>query len=49
MVDGILNNVPVDFGITIHDSIIVKDKDAVKVNKWIKEKYNFLDLSISKL
>ena len=33
-IDDLLNNVPVDFCLTIHDSLIVKKEDSQKVLEW---------------
>jgi hypothetical protein len=38
-IDDLLENLPVSFGIPIHDSIIVHQKDANMVLKYCKEKY----------
>lgn len=37
-IDDLLNNVPVDFCLTVHDSLIVKKKDAEFVLNWCKER-----------
>jgi hypothetical protein len=38
-IDDILNNIPCNFAIPIHDSVIVKDEDVDNVFNWIKSKY----------
>ena len=38
-IDDLLENLPVSFGVPIHDSIIVFQKDANKVLKYCKDKY----------
>lgn len=48
-IDGILQNLPVNFGLTIHDSIIIKDKDAIKVLKYCKEKYPQIQFELTEL
>jgi hypothetical protein len=48
-IDGLLENLPVEFGLTIHDSLIVKDKDVIKVLKYCKEKYHDLEYDVKEL
>jgi len=48
-IDDLLENLPVDFGLTIHDSLIVKEKDALKVIKYCKSKYPQLEFDIKEL
>jgi hypothetical protein len=38
-IDDILNNIPCDFAIPIHDSVIVKEKDVDRVLQYIVSKY----------
>lgn len=38
-IDDILNNIPTNWAIPIHDSVIVKDEDVDNVFNWIKSKY----------
>ena len=38
-IDDLLNNVPVDFCLTIHDSLVVKKNDLELVYNWCIEKY----------
>lgn len=48
-VDDLLENLPVKFGLTIHDSLVVKDKDVTKVFKYCQEKYPELRFKITEL
>jgi hypothetical protein len=43
-IDGIMNNVPVEWALPIHDSLIVKEEDVEVVYKWIKTHYPELKL-----
>lgn len=43
-IDDILNNIPVDWAIPIHDSVIVKEEDIDKVYNYIKYKYPKLNI-----
>ncbi len=45
-IDDLLENLPVNFGITIHDSLIVYQKDANKVMQYCKSKYPELRFKI---
>jgi len=38
-IDDLLNNLPVEFGVPIHDSLIVKEKDVDIVLEYCKQKY----------
>jgi hypothetical protein len=38
-IDDLLNNVPVDFCLTIHDSLVVKKDDVEKVYEWCLERH----------
>jgi len=38
-IDDILNEIPLDFTLTVHDSIIVKKEDAEKALKWCTERH----------
>jgi hypothetical protein len=38
-IDDLLNNIPVDFCLTVHDSLIVKKEDIDKVYEFCKNKY----------
>jgi hypothetical protein len=48
-IDDLLENLPVSFGLTIHDSLIVKDKDVLKVLKYCKSKYPQIEFDIKEL
>jgi len=48
-IDNLLEHLPVTFGITIHDSIIVRKNDANVVLKYCKDKYPDLRFSIEEL
>lgn len=48
-IDDLLENLPVDFGLTIHDSLIIRDKDAIKILKYCKAKYPQIEFDIKEL
>lgn len=48
-IDDLLENLPVQFGLTIHDSLIVRDRDAIKVLKYCKSKYPQIEFDIKEL
>jgi hypothetical protein len=48
-IDELLENLPVEFGLSIHDSLIVKDKDAIKILKYCKDKYPDLEFDVKEL
>lgn len=48
-IDDLLENLPVAFGLTIHDSLIVRDRDALKVLKYCKEKYPLIEFDLKGL
>lgn len=48
-IDDLLNNIPVDFALPVHDSLIVKNEDLDKVLKYCKEKYPEIEFSHDKL
>lgn len=48
-IDDLLEHLPVEFGLTIHDSLIVKDKDAVKVFNYCRNKYPQIEFDIKEL
>jgi len=48
-IDDLLENLPVDFGLTIHDSLIVKNKDSNKILKYCKAKYPQIEFDIKEL
>jgi hypothetical protein len=41
-IDDILNNIPCDFALPVHDSVIVKEKDVEKVLQYCQSKYTEL-------
>lgn len=48
-IDDLLENIPVKFALTIHDSLIVKDRDVLKVLKYCKDKYPQIEFDINEL
>lgn len=48
-IDDILENLPVEFGLPIHDSIIVKIQDIEQVYQYIFNKYTKMNFSITYL
>ena len=48
-IDDLLDNAPVNFALTVHDSLIVKDKDALKVLKYCKAKYPQIEFDLKEL
>lgn len=48
-IDDLLENLPVNFGLTIHDSLVVKDKDCFKVLEYCKSKYPEIDFKVEHL
>lgn len=48
-IDDILENLPVNFGLTIHDSIIIKDRDVMKVLNYCKGKYPQIEFDVKEL
>jgi len=48
-IDGIMDNIKVDFAIPIHDSIIVKADDADSAKKWCKERHPEIVYSLTEL
>lgn len=48
-IDDLLENLPVDFGLTIHDSLIVKNKDSYDVLEYCKQKYPQIEFDIKEL
>jgi hypothetical protein len=45
-IDDLLNNIPVDFALPIHDSFIVKDKDGYEVLEYCKTRYPDVDFKL---
>jgi hypothetical protein len=48
-VDDLLENLPVDFGFTIHDSLIVRDRDCDDVLLYCKKKYPQIEFDTKEL
>jgi hypothetical protein len=48
-IDDILNNIPCDFAIPIHDSVIVKEEDVENVLKYCQAKYPQLKFKKEKI
>jgi hypothetical protein len=48
-IDDLLENLPTDFGIPIHDCLIVKDKQVNKILNYCKSKYPDIDFQVSYL
>lgn len=48
-IDDLLNNIPVDFALPIHDCLIVKEEEAGLVLEYCREKYPEIDFVISHL
>lgn len=42
-IDDLLENIPTDWALTIHDCLIVKENDVDKIFEWCKEKYPQLE------
>jgi len=45
-IDDILNEIPLDFTLTVHDSIIVKKEDAEKALKWCTERHPYIKFEL---
>jgi len=43
-IDDIMNNIPTEWALPIHDSVIVKEKDVDRIYDWIKSKYPQLSI-----
>lgn len=48
-IDDLLENIPTDFAIPIHDCLIVKDKEVDKILNYCKLKYKDIDFQVSYL
>lgn len=48
-IDDLLENIPSEFALSIHDSLIIKNKEANKILKYCKEKYPELEFSLTEL
>lgn len=42
-IDDLLENIPTDWALTIHDCLIIKENDVDKIFEWCKEKYPQLE------
>jgi hypothetical protein len=41
-IDDLLNNIPVDFCLTVHDSLVIREEDVDKVYEFCRDKYSEL-------
>lgn len=48
-IDDLLNNCPVEFCLTVHDSLIVKEKDKDLIFKYCQDKYPNLKFKLEKI
>jgi hypothetical protein len=48
-IDNLLNNIPCNFALPVHDCLIVKEKDLNKVLSYCKDKYSTIDFDVKKL
>jgi hypothetical protein len=48
-IDNLLENIPVDFALPIHDCLVVKDKDAIEVLEYCKASYTNIDFKVEYL
>lgn len=48
-IDDLLNNIPVDFALPVHDCLIIKNEEAELVLNYCKEKYPDIDFVLEKL
>jgi len=48
-IDDLLENLPSDFGIPVHDCLIIKDKEVNKILDYCKSKYSNIDFTVSYL
>lgn len=46
-IDDLLENIPTDFAIPIHDCLIVRDKEVYKILEYCKNKYPNIDFTIN--
>jgi predicted kinase len=46
-IDDLLENLPSDFALPVHDCLIVKDKEVFKILDYCKSKYNDIDFKVS--
>lgn len=48
-IDGIMNDIPIEWAIPIHDSIVVKEEDLDTAFNWIKAKYTNMKIKKERL
>lgn len=48
-IDDLLENIPTEFALSIHDSLIVRNKDSYNILEYCKEKYPQLEFDIKEL
>lgn len=46
-IDDLLENIPTDFALPIHDCLLVRDKEVYEILNYCKEKYENIDFEIS--
>jgi len=46
LLDNIQNDLEIDFCLTVHDSLVVREKDALKVYDWVKNKIPYLSFRL---
>jgi hypothetical protein len=48
-IDDILNEIPLDFVLTVHDSIIVKKEDADKAMRWCQQRHRDIKFELQEI
>lgn len=48
-IDDLLENIPTEFALTIHDSLIIKTKDSNRILKYCKDKYPQIEFDVKEL
>lgn len=48
-IDDLLENIPTEFALSIHDSLVVMNKDVDKVLKYCKDKYPYIQFDVKEL
>lgn len=48
-IDDLLNNIPSDFALPVHDCLIVKEEEAVEILNYCQKKYPYMVFHVSKL
>ena len=48
-IDGILNDIPIDFCLTVHDSIIIKKEDVESALEWCQTRYPEIKFEASEI